>query len=55
MSKNRYKQDYLAEFLSTINQVFPKYDKVMVKPPPELKTEKEIDEFLAQVGRTRTI
>lgn len=45
MSKNKYRQNWLAEFLSTINQVFPNYDKVMVKPPPELKTDKEIDEF----------
>jgi hypothetical protein len=45
MSKNRYRQDYLAEFLSTVNAVFPNYDKVIVKPPPELRTEKEIDEF----------
>ncbi len=45
MSKNRYRQDYLAEFLSTINSVFPSYEKVMVKPPLELKTEKEIDMF----------
>ena len=44
MSKNRYRQDYLAEFLSKITAVFPKYEKVLVKPPEGL-TDKEIDEF----------
>jgi len=45
MSRNRYKQDYLAEFLSTVNQVFPNYEKVIKKTPSELKTEEEINEF----------
>jgi hypothetical protein len=33
MSDKRYRQDYLAEFLSDVNAVFPKWEKVMVKPP----------------------
>lgn len=45
MSRNRYRQDYLAEFLSSVNAVFPNYERVMVKPPPELNTEEEINEF----------
>lgn len=45
MSRNRYKQDYLAEFLSQINSVFPNYERVLKKTPPELKTEEEINEF----------
>lgn len=31
MSKNRYRQDYEAAFLSSINSVFPNYDRVLVK------------------------
>lgn len=45
MSKTKYRQNWLAEFLSTINSVFPNYDRVLVKDPPELKTDKEINEF----------
>lgn len=45
MSKNRYRQDYLAEFLSNINSVFPNYDRVLLKTPPNLTTDKEINQF----------
>lgn len=45
MSKNKYRQNWLAEFLSSISSVFPNYDRVLVKDPPELKTDKEIKEF----------
>ncbi len=49
MSRNKYRQNWLAEFLSSINQVFPNYDKVMVKPHDEanneLINEIEINEF----------
>ena len=45
MTDARYRQDYLAEELSTINAVFPHYDKVMVTPPKELKSPKDKDLF----------
>jgi len=45
MSKNKYRQNWLAEFLATISQVFPKYDKVLVKDPEHLVTDEEINEF----------
>jgi hypothetical protein len=45
MSRNRYRQDYLAEFISEINQVFPKYEKVLKKTPTDLRTQEEIDKF----------
>ncbi len=45
MSKNRYKQDYLAEFLSQINSVFPNYERVMRKTPPDLTKQSDIDKF----------
>ena len=45
MSKNRYKQDYLAEFLAEVNSVFPNYEKVLVKTPDNLDTQEQINEF----------
>ena len=45
MSRNRYKQDYLAEFLSDTNAVFPNYDRVMVKPPVDLTSDELINAF----------
>lgn len=45
MSKIRYRQDYLAEFVAKINAVFPNYDRVLKKTPPDLKTQAEIDAF----------
>jgi hypothetical protein len=46
MTEARYKQDYLAEFILEINSVFPHYERVLVKPPPECKTDEEKAEFL---------
>lgn len=45
MSKNKYRQNWLAEFLSSINQVFPNYERVLKKTPPDLSTEEETNEF----------
>lgn len=45
MSEARYRQDYLAEELAELNSVFPNYEKVMVKPPPECKTDEQKEEF----------
>ena len=47
MTEARYRQDYLAEELADVNAVFPHYEKVLVKPPPECKTEKARAEFWA--------
>ena len=33
MTDERYRQDYLAEEISSVNAVFPKYERVLVKPP----------------------
>lgn len=44
MSRNRYRQDYLAEFLSDVNAVFPNYERVLRKDPPGM-TQDEIDKF----------
>ena len=46
MSKNRYKQDYLACFLAEVNAVFPHYEKVLKKTSPELTAQEE-EEFWA--------
>lgn len=46
MSKNRYKQDYLAQFLAEVNAVFPNYEKVLKKAPTGM-TEQEEAEFWA--------
>lgn len=46
MTENRYRQDYLAEFIMEINSVFPHYDKVLVRPPS--RKEEEIAEFWAE-------
>ena len=45
MTEARYRQDYLAEELADVNAVFPHYEKVLVKPPHECKTEKLRAEF----------
>lgn len=45
MTSDRYKQDYLAMFIMSINSVFPNYEKVLVKPPIECKTEEQKAEF----------
>lgn len=45
MPESRYRQDYLAEELSELNAVFPNYEKVMVKPPIELKSDNEKTSF----------
>ncbi len=45
MSRNRYRQDYLADFISEVNQVFPKYDKILKKTPPDLTNQDEIDAY----------
>lgn len=45
MSRNRYRQDYLAEFLSQVNVVFPNYERVMRKAPPDLIKQEDIDAF----------
>lgn len=46
MTSDRYKQDYLAEFIMEINSVFPHFDRVMVRPPS--RKEDEIAEFWAE-------
>ncbi len=45
MSRNKYRQNWMAEFLSKINAVFPNYERVLKKTPPELTTEKEINNY----------
>ncbi|MFA5322133.1 MAG: hypothetical protein WC373_05610 [Smithella sp.] len=45
MSRNRYKQDYLAEFLCDINSVFPNYERVLVKPPVDCVSDEQINAF----------
>lgn len=48
MTSDRYKQDYLAEFIMEINSVFPHYEKVLVKPTIDEINEKKIEEFWEQ-------
>lgn len=48
MTDARYRQDYLAEELATVDSVFPHYEKVMVKPPPEYRTDEEKAAFWAE-------
>lgn len=48
MTDARYRQDYLAEELATVDSVFPHYEKVMVKPPPECRTDEEKAAFWAE-------
>lgn len=43
MTNDRYRQDYLAEFIMEINSVFPRYEKVLVRPPS--RKEDEIAKF----------
>ena len=45
MTDARYRQDYLAEELSTVNAVFPRYERVLIKPPSECKSDKDREEF----------
>jgi hypothetical protein len=45
MSKNKYDQNYLAKFLSKISSVFPNYERVLIKDPPNLVEQKDINEF----------
>lgn len=45
MTDARYRQDYLAEELSDVNAVFPNYEKVLVKPPHDCKTDEARAEF----------
>jgi hypothetical protein len=45
MSKNKYNQNYLAKFLAKITAVFPNYERVIRKTPPELTKDEEINEF----------
>lgn len=42
-TSDRYKQDYLAEFIMEINSVFPHYERVLVRPPT--RKESEIAKF----------
>jgi hypothetical protein len=44
MSRNRYRQDYLAEFLADVNAVFPNYERVLRKDPSGMTIE-EVEEF----------
>ena len=46
MTSDRYKQDYLAEFIMEINSVFPRYDRVLIKPTS--RKEDEIAKFWAE-------
>lgn len=52
MTENRYKQDYLAEFIMEINSVFPHYDRVLVRPHDKngniLRKDEEIAAFWAE-------
>lgn len=43
MTLDRYRQDYLAEFIMEINSVFPNYERVLIKPLT--RDEKDIAEF----------
>lgn len=43
MTSDRYRQDYLAEFIMEINAVFPKYERVLVRPPT--RKDDEIEAF----------
>ena len=45
MSRNRYRQDYLAEFIADINSVFPNYERVLKKTPPDLINDEQVNEF----------
>lgn len=45
MTNDRYRQDYLAEFIMSMNSVFPNYERVLVRPPAECKTDKQKTEF----------
>ena len=46
MTEARYKQDYLAIEIASVNAVFPHYEKVLVVPPS--KKEEEIAKFWAE-------
>lgn len=39
MTSDRYKQDYLAEFIMEMNAVFPKYERVLVRAPTRKDSE----------------
>jgi hypothetical protein len=43
MTDERYRQDYLAEEIASVNAVFPNYQKVLVSPPTRNK--EEVDKF----------
>ena len=43
MTDERYRQDYLAEEIASVNAVFPNYQRVLVTPPS--KDEEEIKKF----------
>lgn len=45
MTNDRYRQDYLAEFIMEINSVFPHYERVMVRPPLDCRSDKKIAAF----------
>jgi len=45
MTIDRYRQDYLAEFIMEINSVFPNYEKVLIKPPLTCRTDEEKSQF----------
>lgn len=46
MTDERYRQDYLAEEIASVNAVFPNYEKVLVKPPS--RNDDEIAQFWAE-------
>lgn len=49
MTNDRYRQDYLAEFIMEINSVFPHYERVLVRPPS--RKEDEIAKFWEEWGK----
>ena len=52
MTEERYRQDYLAEFIMETNSVFPHYERVLVRPHDKdgkvLRKEEDIEKFWAE-------
>ncbi|MCX7773608.1 MAG: hypothetical protein N2376_10910 [Clostridia bacterium] len=48
MTEARYRQDYLAEELATVDSVFPNYERVLVKPPTECQTAEQKNLFWSE-------
>ncbi|MSU01946.1 LAGLIDADG family homing endonuclease [Tissierella pigra] len=48
MTNDRYRQDYLAEFIMEINSVFPHYDRVLIRPPLDCRSDEAMAEFWSE-------